>query len=148
MNGHRVPAGGNVRNAGFTLIEVLFALAILTLVILMSLAVFLERDKRLRQASDLIRAYQSLANEAEMQRHVPYDALKVSDPGVTREETKAMFLSKTDVLAPLAPYTTDVEVVQKSPGLKRVSLTIRWKKGKSEAKLDLLRTDTGGANLW
>jgi prepilin-type N-terminal cleavage/methylation domain-containing protein len=148
MNGHRAPAGRHGRNAGFTLIEVLLALAILTIVILTSLAVFLERNKRLQQASDLIRAYQSLANEAEMQRHVPYGMLKTKADFLSDTAVKADFLSDTAVLAPLAPYTTDVEVVQKSPGVKRVSLIIRWKRGQTEAKLDILRTDTGGANLW
>ena len=124
--------------AGFTLIEVLFALSALTLVILMSLVAFLERNKRLQQANELIRAYQSLSNEAERQRHRDYKYLK----------TETAFLSDTAVLEPLGPYTTDVDVVQKSPGVKSVTLIIRWQDGRREAKLGLLRTDTGGSNLW
>lgn len=123
---------------GYSLIEVIAAFAVLTVIILVSLTAFLERNKRLAQANELIRAYQSLANEAEMQRNVPYDELV---GGTT-------FRSPTDVLAPMAPFTTKVEVSLRSPGVKNVSLIIQWKNGAKEAKLDLLRADTGGSNLW
>lgn len=123
---------------GYSLIEVIAAFAVLTVIILVSLTAFLERNKRLAQANELIRAYQSLANEAEMQRNVPYDEL----------ESGTTFLSPTDVLAPMAPFTTKVDVSLRSPGVKNVSLIIQWKNGAKEAKLDLLRTDTGGSNLW
>jgi prepilin-type N-terminal cleavage/methylation domain-containing protein len=126
------------RAAGFTLIEVVFAMAVITLVILMSLVVFLERNKRLKQANDLIRAYQALANEAEEQRHIPYGSLS----------SRVGFFSDTAVLEPLGTYTADIEVAQKAPSVKSVTLIIRWQEGKREAKLELLRTDTGGPNLW
>jgi prepilin-type N-terminal cleavage/methylation domain-containing protein len=135
-NASAMPSGK--RAAGFSLIEVMFAMAVVTLVILMSLVVFLERNKRLKQANDLIRAYQALSNEAEMQRHVAYGSLS-SGP---------TFLSDTAVLEPLEPYTTDIEVVQKATDVKSVTLIVRWLNGKREAKLELIRTDTGGANLW
>lgn len=114
-------------------------MAVVTLVILMSLVVFLERNRRLKQANDLIRAYQALSNEAEMQRHVPFFALK----------TQTAFSSDTAVLAPLAPYTADVVVVLKSPGVKEMTLILRWEGSKREAKLRLIRVATGGgSNLW
>ena len=59
-----------------------------------------------------------------------------------------MFLSSTDVLAPLDPFATIVSVEEIQPGVKNVLMTIRWKNGEREAKLELLRVDTGGSNLW
>ncbi|MEA2489261.1 MAG: hypothetical protein QOH21_1053, partial [Acidobacteriota bacterium] len=50
---------------GFSLTEVLVALLILTLVITSSLVVFVERNRRMQQASELVLAYQALSNEAE-----------------------------------------------------------------------------------
>lgn len=114
-------------------------MAVVTIIILMSLVVFLERNKRLKQANDLIRAYQALSNEAEAQRHLPFSALK----------TQASFSSDTAVLAPLAPYTADVVVTPKSLGVKDVTLILRWENDKREAKLRLVRVAPGGeSNLW
>jgi prepilin-type N-terminal cleavage/methylation domain-containing protein len=127
------------REKGFTLIEVLAALLILTLVITMSLAAFVERNKRLRQASEIILAYQALANEAEFRRRIDFGAL---------EAAQSPFLSETDLLAPLAPYGTAVRVQQTEPGVKNVTMTVRWANGVREAKLVLVRVDTGGTNLW
>jgi prepilin-type N-terminal cleavage/methylation domain-containing protein len=127
------------REKGFSLIEVLAALLILTLVITMSLAAFVERNKRLRQASEIILAYQALANEAEYRRHIDFAALETASP---------QFISDTSLLAPLAPYGTVVAVQQTRPNVKNVTLTIRWKNGEREAKLGLVRVDTGGTNLW
>jgi len=127
------------REKGFSLIEVLAALLILTLVITMSLAAFVERNKRLRQASEIILAYQALANEAEYRRHIDFAAL---------EAAPAQFVSDTSLLAPLAPYGTAVAVQQTRPNVKNVTLTIRWKNGERQAKLGLVRVDTGGTNLW
>ena len=124
---------------GFTLVEILVAFAILTVVITMSLAAFLERTRRLQQASEIILAYQALANEAEYRRRIDYTALDTAAP---------VFLSSTEVLAPLDPFATIVSVEEIQPGVKNVLMTIRWKNGERVAKLELLRVDTGGSNLW
>ena len=127
------------RERGFSLIEVLAALLILTLVITMSLAAFVERNKRLRQASEMILAYQALANEAEYRRRVNFDGL---------ETAPVQFMSDTKILAPLAPFGTVVAVQRTQQRVKNVTLTVRWNNGTREAKLALVRVDTGGTNLW
>lgn len=124
---------------GFTLVEVLVAFAILTFVITVSLAAFVERTRRLQQASEIILAYQALANEAEYRRRMDYGAL---------ETQSAEFVSDVEILEPLKPFATVVSVEQIQPGVKNVLMTIRWKNGERQAKLELLRVDTGGSNLW
>jgi prepilin-type N-terminal cleavage/methylation domain-containing protein len=123
---------------GFSLVEVMAALLILTIVITSSLLAFLERNKRLQQASEIVLAYQALANEAEYQRRQPYG---MAGAGAT-------FVSNTDVLAPLDPYVTAVKVDVVQPGVKNVTLTIRWRNGEREARLGLVRVDTGSNPLW
>jgi len=127
------------REKGFSLIEVLAALLILTLVITMSLAAFVERNKRLRQASEIILAYQALANEAEYRRRIDFSML---------DAAPQQFVSDTSVLAPLTPFGTAVSVQQTQLGVKNVTMTVRWNNGQREAKLALVRVDTGGSNLW
>ncbi|HYH06870.1 MAG TPA: prepilin-type N-terminal cleavage/methylation domain-containing protein [Thermoanaerobaculia bacterium] len=124
---------------GFSLAEVLAAFLILTIVLTTSLLAFLERNNRLRQASELVLAYQALANEAEFRRRIEFDQLDTS---------KKSFITDTEILAPLAPYGTAVRVDHKEPGVKHVTLTVRWHEGKREATLALVRVDTGGTNLW
>lgn len=124
---------------GFTLIEILAAMLILTLVITMTLLVFTERNRRMQQASEVMLAYQALANETEYRRRMSFNGLE-GQPDV--------FLSDTALLAPLTPYTTEVVVKQTKPGVKNVKLTIRWKDGQRKAELELVRVDTGGSNLW
>jgi prepilin-type N-terminal cleavage/methylation domain-containing protein len=124
---------------GFSLVEVMAALLILTIVITSSLLAFLERNKRLQQASEIVLAYQALANEAEYRRRHPY---------VMVEGISPTFVSNTDVLAPLEPYITAVKVDVVQPGVKNVTLTIRWRNGEREAKLGLVRVDTGSNPLW
>lgn len=126
------------RQRGFSLIELLFALLILTLVITTTLAVFVERTKRMRQASETVLAYQVLANEAELQRRVPFaDVLPSSE-----------FTTPTELLTPLQPYTTKIEVSETKIGVKEITMSIRWHNGDHIAKLGLMRVDTGGGNLW
>jgi prepilin-type N-terminal cleavage/methylation domain-containing protein len=125
---------------GFSLPEILAAFLILSVVITTSLAVFVERNKRIRQASEMIVAYQALANEAEYQRRVAFDDLE--------NDKTYPFLSDTSVLAPLAPFAAIVAVKDEKDGVKLVTLTVRWNTGKREARLVLVRTDTGGPNLW
>lgn len=123
---------------GFSLIELLAALVVLTIVIMTTLAVFSERRNRLNQASETILAYQVLANEAEMERRVPFDEIV---PAMT-------FTSSTDLLKPLEPYTTKIDVASSKGGIKDVTMSITWHKGERNAKLVIERVDTGGGNLW
>jgi prepilin-type N-terminal cleavage/methylation domain-containing protein len=126
------------RQRGFSLVELLFALLVLTIVITTTLAVFVERTRRLRQASNLILVYQVLSNEAEVQRRLPYDAL-ASSP---------VFESSTALLAPLNTYNTVIDVQPRGVGIKVVTMTITWDQGSREAKLAIQRVDTGAGNLW
>jgi prepilin-type N-terminal cleavage/methylation domain-containing protein len=123
---------------GFTLVEILVAFLILTIVITTSLVAFIERNRRLQQASEIILAYQSLANETEYRRRVDYANL----------DNDTEFLSDTTLLAPLKPFTTSVIVKQTQPGVKNVLMAIRWRDGQRVAQLELVRVDTGGSNLW
>lgn len=124
---------------GFSLIEILVAILILTLVITFSLAAFVERTSRLQQASEIVLAYQALANEAEYRRRISFSSLEGASPE---------FLSDTILLKPLEPFSTIVTVTQGKPGVKNVLMTIRWRNGERQAKLELVRGDTGGTNLW
>jgi Tfp pilus assembly protein PilV len=123
---------------GFSLAEVLVAFLILTLVITVSFTAFLERNKRLQQAAEIVLAYQVLGNEAEWWRRVPFNNVN----------TGTAFYSDTTALAPLEPFSTIVKVELTKPGLKLVTLTLRWHNGEREAKLGLVRVFTGGSNLW
>lgn len=123
---------------GLTLVEVLVAILILTVVITSSLMAFIERNRQLQQASEIVLAYQALANEAEYLRRTDYADLEASDE----------FESETDVLEPLKPFATIIAVEEVRPGVKNVEMTIRWREGKRNAKLALIRVDTGGTNLW
>lgn len=126
------------RDRGFTLIELLVALMILTLVITTTLAMFVERTRRMRQANEVILAYQVLANEAELQRRVKFADIMPSGE----------FTTPTSLLRPLQPYTTRVEVSSESAGIKTVTMSIHWNRDQRQAKLSIKRVDTGGGNLW
>lgn len=119
---------------GFSLVEIMAALLILTFVITTSLWAFLERNKRLQQASELILAYQALANEAEYRRRDPYAGL---------EAEPIFFKSDPRLLTPLAPFVTAVKVDVVKPGVKNVTMTVRWRNGEREARLAIVRVDTG-----
>jgi prepilin-type N-terminal cleavage/methylation domain-containing protein len=124
---------------GFSLIELLVALLILTLVITMSITAFAERKRRMQQASEIILAYQALANEAEYRRRIDFDEL---------DDAQVKFLSDVTLLEPLTPFATAVRVDETQDGIKNVTLTIRWRHGQQEARLGLVRVRTGGTNLW
>lgn len=126
------------RQRGFSLVELLFALLVLSVVITTTLAVFVERTGRSQQASEIILAYQVLANEAELVRRVDYGQL---------DDLSDAFQSGTQLIHPLHPYETTVDVALLRPGVKSVTMTIRWRATR-EATLTLLRADTGGTNLW
>ncbi|HYC62108.1 MAG TPA: type II secretion system protein [Thermoanaerobaculia bacterium] len=128
------------RERGFTLIEVLAALLVLTFVITMTMWAFLERNRRLQQANELMLAYQALANESEHWRRVEFDLLA---PAPT-------FSTPPDVLEPLQPHETTVDVRLTKPGVKNVTLTVRWKNNEREARLGIVRVKTGakGDRFW
>ncbi len=124
---------------GFSLAEVLVALLVLAIVITTTLAMFVERQKKLRQATEMILAYQSLANEAEIRRRIAFKDL---------ESASGSFITDTSLLQPLAPYATIVSVTATKPEVKNVTMTVRWNNGQRAATLGLVRVDTGGTNLW
>jgi prepilin-type N-terminal cleavage/methylation domain-containing protein len=128
-----------MRQRGFTLIEVLIALLILSVVITTTLLIFVERTRRLQDATETILAYQALSNEAEVRRRIDFNQLDTTQPS---------FLSDTTLLDPLSPYSTYVTVQGSAPSIKNVTLFVRWRQGKRFAKLELVRVDTGGSNLW
>jgi prepilin-type N-terminal cleavage/methylation domain-containing protein len=124
---------------GFSLVEVLVALLILSFIITVSFTAFVERNKRLQQASEILLVYQALANEAEYWRRVPFGSL---------DTMSASFMSDTALLTPLEPYGAIVKVETTKPGLRDITITVRWHNGKREARLGVLRADTGGSSLW
>ena len=126
------------RSRGFSLIEVLVGLLILTIVITTTIVMFTERQRRLQQANATILAYQALSNEAEIWRRIDFAQLDSEPP---------TFQSDTSLLAPLTPYTTAVRVDTARPDVKNVTLTVRWRNAQ-EAKLSIVRVDTGGSDLW
>lgn len=126
------------RQGGFSLVELLFALLILTIVILTTLAVFTERARRLRMASETILAWQVLSNEAEVERRVDFASLA----------PKTAFTTDTALLGPLAPFTTNITVDSPQAGIKNVTMLIAWQGGRRTASLSIVRVDTGGGNLW
>lgn len=123
---------------GFSLAEVLVALLIITIVLTVSMAAFIERNRRMQQASEIMLAYQTLANEAEYRRREVFDHLR----------DDVHFRSGTSLLAPLGVYGTAVTVADVKPGVKNVTMSIRWHNGQRVARLTLVRVDTGGTNLW
>jgi prepilin-type N-terminal cleavage/methylation domain-containing protein len=58
---------------------VLAALLVLALVITTTMAMFVERQKRMQAASETILAYQAIANEIEVRRRIPYAELEKAD---------------------------------------------------------------------
>src|SRR5215212_7652482 len=121
---------------GFSLIEILVALLILTIVITISMTAFVERNRRLQQASEIVLAYQALANETEYWRRMDYQSLT--------PEPKAFVNEDLSIQQPLAPFATIVTVTKTKPGVKTVLMTVRWKNGKRQARLELVRVETGG----
>ena len=124
---------------GFSLAELLVALLVLAIVITTTLAMFVERQKRLRQATETILAYQALSNEAELRRRVNFGQLDASSTA---------FMSDTSLLQPLAPFATIVTVKDAQTDVKHVTMIVRWNNGQRVATLTLVRVNTGGGNLW
>jgi prepilin-type N-terminal cleavage/methylation domain-containing protein len=124
---------------GFSLAELLVALLVLAIVITTTLAMFVERQKRLRQATETILAYQALSNEAELRRRVNFGQL---------DTASTTFMSDTSLLQPLSPFATIVSVKDAQTDVKHVTMIVRWNNGQRVATLTLVRVNTGGGNLW
>lgn len=128
------------RDRGFSLIETLVGLLILAFVLTTSLAVFGERQRRLRHADELIVVYQALANEAEVSRVIPFSSLT---PGTTS------FRSDTSILAGLVGANTSVTVRPWKSGARLVEMTIAWNDGARSETMSIVRVDTGpGGPFW
>ena len=125
---------------GFSLIEILVALLILAVVITTTIAMFTERQKRIRQANETMLAYQVLSNEVEYWRRMP---LSVID-----DEKEQKFQTDTALIKGLEPVVTAVKVDKPKDDVREVTFTIRWENGKREARLAVVRTNTGANNLW
>jgi prepilin-type N-terminal cleavage/methylation domain-containing protein len=129
------------RQRGFSLIEVLAALLVLALVITTTMAMFVERQKRMQTANETILAYQAIANEIEYRRRIPYKEL---------EAAPATFvtLEDTDILAPLKPYAATVSVSPEQSYTKIVTISVRWRGAQRVERVAITRVDTGGGGLW
>ena len=77
-----------------------------------------------------------------MRRRIAYNDL--DDPA----KFVPTFMSDTSLLTPLQPYTTEVKIDQKSAARKDLTLLIHWRGGQRTASLVVIRTSTGGTNLW
>jgi len=125
---------------GFSLIETLAGLLILAFVLTTSLTVFTARQKRLRDADELIAVYQALANEAEVSRVIPFSSLKTGE---------SSFRSDTSILANLRGAETRVVVSKWKADTKLVSITVAWNEGTRSETLSLVRANTGpGGSFW
>lgn len=127
---------------GFALIEVLVAVVILGLVLTTSLAIFFDRQKRLRHASEMILAYQAIANEAEVQRHLPI--YQVTDRPTFTSLLNSDLEVELGPLQALADVATSVEVESLTPVVKEVTLTVTWNKALPRtAQMKIFRTPAG-----
>lgn len=119
--------------------ELLVALLILTVVITTTIYMFTQRNQHLREANETILVYQVLANEAEIWRRINFAELEGRAPN---------FQTDTTLLKAIDPFTAVVKIDKPRADIKQVTLTIRWRNGSKEARLALVRADTGGTNLW
>jgi prepilin-type N-terminal cleavage/methylation domain-containing protein len=125
---------------GFTLIEVLVALLILTLVILTSLGVFADRKRRVTEAGEMALAWQALANEAEARRRQPFEALAPAE-GLP-------FLGDPAGESGLEGAEGAVTITDEGPNLRGLVLRIEWRDGARAAETVVYRSSTGGGSLW
>jgi prepilin-type N-terminal cleavage/methylation domain-containing protein len=132
---------------GYSLPEVLVALVILAIIITTTIGMFARRQQYLRESSETILVWQVIWNESEIWRRISFGSL---------EAQPNKFQSDTSILTPLNPYTTKVEVAPSAddPNVRNVTLTVLWdydnqnKTYRRNAHLSVLRSDTGGSNLW
>ena len=129
------------RQRGFSLIEVLAALLVLALVITTTMAMFVERQKRMQNANETILAYQAISNEIEYRRRIPYKELETAPPTFVT-------LEGTDILAPLKPYAATVVVSPEQSYTKIVTISVRWRGAQRVERVAITRVDTGGSGLW
>jgi prepilin-type N-terminal cleavage/methylation domain-containing protein len=127
------------KSRGFSLVEVLVGLLILAIVITTTITMFTERQRRIREANETILAYQALWNEAEIWRRIDFAQLDSQSP---------TFQSDTSLLAPMTPFSTLVRVDTARPDVKNVTFIVRWNTGRRQARLSIIRADTGGSGLW
>ncbi|HEU5162667.1 MAG TPA: prepilin-type N-terminal cleavage/methylation domain-containing protein [Thermoanaerobaculia bacterium] len=127
-------------SSGFTLIEVLVGLLVLTIVILTSLAVFADRSRRMSEAGEMALAWQVLANEAEAQRRQPFGALATAD-GVS-------FLTDPTGGGALKDAAGKITVTEEGPYLRALAMRIEWGGGTRSAETIVYRASTGGGTLW
>ena len=98
------------------------------------------RQRRLRQADELIAVYQALANEAEVSRVVPFSSLKPGTSG---------FRSDTSILSGLSGVSTTVSVRPWKGGGRLVEMTVEWNDGARTETMSVVRVDTGpGGSFW
>lgn len=125
---------------GFTLVETLVGMLILTFIVTTSLTIILERERRLILAAETIAAYQVLANEVEVRRHVPFELLETGQTD--------RFVSDLELVRDFPGLVRLVTIRETSPGTKRITMTMRWRGGQRTAEISMIRTFTGGDNLW
>ncbi len=127
------------KERGFSLVEVIVGLFILTIVITTTIVMFTDRQRRLRQANETILVYQALSNESEIWRLIDFSRLDQQQP---------KFQSDTSILQVLTPFNTAVKIDTPRPDIKNVTFTVKWDGGQRQASLSILRADTGGSSLW
>lgn len=136
-----------MRRRGFTLPEVLVALVILGIIITTTIAMFAKRQAYLRESSETILVWQSIWNETEIWRRIDWGSLESQPP---------TFQSDTSILAPIGKFQTQIEVAKATddPNVKNVTMTVMWDFDaqravyRRNAHVSILRSDTGGSNLW
>lgn len=128
------------RQSGFSLVEVLMAILILGVVITTSLFVYYERERRLRDAGEVMLVWQVLGNEAEALRHARWVTLA---PGSSQP-----FLTDLALLDPLGSVLAEATIQEIDASTRRVVLRVSWRGGTREATAEVIRSDTGGDPLW
>lgn len=136
-----------MKQRGYSLPEVLVALVILAIIITTTIAMFARRQQYLRDSSETILVWQAIWNEAEIWRRISFASL---------DDQPKRFQSDTAILTPLNPFATKIDVAPSAddPNVMNVTLTVLWqydernKAYRRNAHLSVLRSDTGGSNLW
>jgi prepilin-type N-terminal cleavage/methylation domain-containing protein len=125
---------------GFSLVEVLAGIVILSLVVTTSLAVMYEREQRLREAEATVLAWQAIANETELLRRIPFTQLQ------TRHGKP--FQGDLAILKRVPDAGTRLQVTNPKPNIREIVLTVTWSGETKKAEASMVRTNTGGENLW